>query len=157
MLQKMHLRIYLVIEMNKHLKWAIIAIIVAYVITLPLFRSVVYDHLLDNYKSYSQALKIYNDKNMFDYALDTKIGNILAEGTLSAKTPVVYDGKKYIILEKITEEYTRHTRIVTKKVGKRTVTEEEVNYTWDKVDEEIKESREIKFLGKEFKTELYFP
>lgn len=127
--------------------------IILYIITMPLFRMVVYNYLIDDYKCFGQALKIKNDEAMFDNAIKTKVGNVLAEGTITAEEPIEFMGKKYISLKKITEEYTMHTRIVTSTVGKVTTSRTEVYYTWDEVDTEEKESKIIKFLNKKLKTD----
>ena len=105
----------------------------------------------DKNAEYQKAIHI-TDNDLFQYAIDTNIGNIFAYGKLKAVDTVSYQeiNGEYMYLEKIKEKYTRHTRVVTQKVGKRTVTRTKVYYTWDQVGIEKKHSKQLSFLGIKF-------
>lgn len=88
----------------------------------------------------SQTAEMYNtatiisDEDQFRYGMDTSFGNALVYGDVVSDSLVTFDeiGNGYIYIEKVREEYTRHTRTVTKtdKNGNK-YTETEVYYTWD--------------------------
>lgn len=107
------------------------------------------DSLMTKQQEYNTALQINGDKEMFEYGMRTNIGNAFVYGDLKAVDTVTYEeiGGKYSYVKKIREEYTRHTREVTKSNGKVTWTETEVYYTWDEKDSESKHSTKITFLG----------
>lgn len=92
------------------------------------------------------------DPELFQYGMDTNIGNAFVYGTLQAEDPVTYQdiGGKYMYIKRIKERYTMHTRTVTYKVGKTTQTRVEYYWTWDRVGSEEKTCRNVKFLGIEF-------
>lgn len=131
----------------------ILGAVIIYILLAVVFRSFYYNSLLDDYKLYGQSLKIHNDPKKFDYAIKTKVGGVLAEGKLSAETPISFEGKKYIFLEKTTERYTMHTRTVTTTVNGKTTSRTEVYYTWDEIDRETKQSKKVSFLNKKFNTD----
>lgn len=114
------------------------------------------DNLMLKYQKYNTALQIDNDSELFAYGMKTNVGNAFVYGNLKAVDTVTYPeiGGEYSYVEKIKEEYTRHTRTVTKTKtvnGKtQTYTETEVYYTWDKVDSWSKHSEKISFLDVEF-------
>ena len=60
---------------------------------------------------------IIEDHSQFRYGMDTNFGNVLLYGELRTDSPVTFDeiGNGYIYIEKVREDYTRHTRTVTKK------------------------------------------
>ena len=72
---------------------------------------------------------------------------------LSTDSPVTFDeiGNGYIYIEKVREDYTRHTRTVTKKDSNgNTYTETEVYYSWDYVSSEHLATDTIVFLDEPF-------
>ena len=98
------------------------------------------------------------DKELFQYGMDTNIGNTFVYGDLIAVDTVSYpeiDGE-YMHVKKIKEKYTRHTRTVTETKtvnGKtKTYTETEVYWSWDMVNSENKTCKEITFCGITFPT-----
>lgn len=107
----------------------------------------------------SQAAEMYNtatiisDEDQFRYGMDTSFGNALVYGDVVSDSLVTFDeiGNGYIYIEKVREEYTRHTRTVTKtdKNGNK-YTETEVYYTWDYDSMEGRSVDTIFFLGVEF-------
>ena len=63
---------------------------------------------------YTTAVGIV-DAGQFRYGMNTNFGNALVFETLQAKEPVSFPelGGEYMIVRKVKERYTRHTRIVT--------------------------------------------
>lgn len=111
----------------------------------------------DKDSEYIKATHI-EDQELFQYGMDTNIGNTFVYGDLIAVDTVSYpeiEGE-YMHVEKIKEKYTRHTRTVTKAKtvnGKtKTYTETEVYWSWDMVNSEDKTCKEITFCGITFPT-----
>lgn len=111
----------------------------------------------DKDSEYIKATHI-EDKELFQYGMDTNIGNTFVYGDLIAVDTVSYpeiDGE-YMHVKKIKEKYTRHTRTVTETKtvnGKtKTYTETEVYWSWDMVNSENKTCKEITFCGITFPT-----
>lgn len=111
----------------------------------------------DKDSEYIKATHI-EDQELFQYGMDTNIGNTFVYGDLIAVDTVSYpeiDGK-YMYVKKIKEKYTRHTRTVTKTKtvnGKtKTYTETEIYWSWDMVNSEDKTCKEITFCGITFPT-----
>ena len=79
-----------------------------------LLGSKISDHIAETNEKFTTATQITDDQQ-FQYALDTDFGNVIAYGKLVAEQPVSADDLdgKYAILTKITEQYTRHTRVVS--------------------------------------------
>lgn len=102
---------------------------------------------------YQKALHIENDKDMFQYGMDTNIGNAFVYGELKAVDPVTYDeiDGEYMYVKKVKEKYIMHTRRVahTRKVGKTTQTyyTTETYWTWDWAGSEDKKCKNINFCG----------
>mgnify|MGYP000310225596 FL=1 len=111
----------------------------------------------DKDSEYIKATHI-EDQELFQYGMDTNIGNTFVYGDLIAVDTVSYpeiEGE-YMHVEKIKEKYTRHTRTVTKTKtvnGKtKTYTETKVYWSWDMVNSEDKTCKEITFCGITFPT-----
>lgn len=103
---------------------------------------------MEKQQTYATAVQINEDKDLFEYSMKTKVGNILAYGPLRAVDAVSLeeiDGQ-YFYIEKIKEVYTKHTRVV--KVGKTTTVQ--TYHTWDKKGTEEFHGNTISFLGIEF-------
>ena len=63
-------------------------------------------------EEYEQAVKIENDRELFEYGMRTNVGNAFVSGTLKTLDPVSLpeiDGE-YSSITKTKEEYTKHTR-----------------------------------------------
>lgn len=77
-------------------------------------------------------------EEQFKYCVKTSVGNILAFGTLKVDAPIQLENVNgnYILVTKIKEHYTMHTRLVTYRVGNTTHTRTEIYYTWDEVGKE---------------------
>lgn len=114
------------------------------------------DAVMEKQQEYITALQINNDKDLFEYGMRTDVGNAFVYGELKAVDTVTFDeiGGEYSYVKKVKEEYTRHTRTVTKtkKVNGKTkrYTEKEVYWTWDEIDSWSKHSEKITFLDVEF-------
>lgn len=106
---------------------------------------------------YIKATHIDN-KELFQYGMDTSVGNAFVYGDLQAVDTVTFDeiDGEYMYVEKVKEKYTRHTRTVTKTKtvnGKtKTYTETEVYWSWDRVNSEDKTCKEIAFCEITFPT-----
>ena len=125
--------------------------IVSLMLILGLFiGSAISNHQMDQNQKYYEATHI-NTKQLFQYGLDTSVGDAFVYGTLIAKDPVTYPGikEKYLSIEKVKEQYTMHTRVVSDGKGH---SHTETYYTWDEIDRESKEAKQVTFLGIKFKT-----
>lgn len=113
-------------------------------------------HQIDKNAEYYKAVHI-TDSEMFQYGMNTNLGNAFVYGSLSAVDPVTFPelGGEYLYVEKVEEHYNRHTRMVTKtktnsKGETETYEEEEVYYSWDYYDSWEQHSEKISFCGIEF-------
>lgn len=110
---------------------------------------------IDADEVYNKAIKI-NTADMFEYGMRTNVGNAFVYGDLKAVDTVTFPeiGGEYMYVRRVTEQYTRHTRVVTKTRtvnGKtQTYTETEVYWTWDEIDRAELACNEITFLGATF-------
>lgn len=110
------------------------------------------DYENDKNAEYQKAVHI-EDSELFQYGMDTNIGNAFVYGDLEAVDTVTYpeiDGE-YIYVEKVEEHYNMHTRQVahTRTVNGKTQTyyTTEIYYSWDYAGSEEKRAKEIKFCG----------
>lgn len=119
-------------------------------------NSAIEENNTKNNEVYYLATKI-EDENQFQYGLKTSIGNTLTYGEVSATTPVSMEeiSGEYFYIEKVTEEYNRHTRIVTYTDSKgKTQTKTEVYYSWDYEKSESKQSDGFYFMSMSFKNNI---
>lgn len=102
----------------------------------------------DKNAEYQKAVHI-EDSELFQYGMDTNVGNAFVYGDLKAVDAVTFDeiGGEYLYVEKVKEKHTLHTRTYTVKVGKTTTVRTETYWTWDEVNRENKQSLEIMFCG----------
>ena len=110
------------------------------------------EHIQTETERYTTAVRVV-DAGQFRYGMSTNFGNALVFGTLQAKEPVSFPelGEEYMIVRKVEERYTRHTRTVTTTDSKgKKSTKTEVYYTWDYAGYEEKRSDNVLFLGEEF-------
>lgn len=110
----------------------------------------------DKNSEYQKAIHI-DDPELFQYGMDTSVGNAFVYGSLEAVEPVSFEEVEgeYIWIKKTEEHYNRHTRKVKKNRKKsngktETYTDTEVYYSWDYYDSWEKECSKIKFCGVEF-------
>lgn len=101
---------------------------------------------MDKNEIYNKAVKI-ESQEMFQYGMDTNVGNAFVYGDLKAVDTVTYPeiGGEYMYVEKVKERYTRHTRKVRHSNGKTTWYTIETYWTWDRVGSEDIKSKEISF------------
>ena len=101
---------------------------------------------------YSKAVKI-ESTDLFQYGMDTNIGNAFVYGDLEAVDTVTYPeiSGEYMYVKKIKERYTEHTKQVahTKTVNGKSQTyyTTETYWTWDRVGSENVKCKEISFCG----------
>ncbi len=110
------------------------------------------DHQNDKNAEYQKAVHIESSE-LFQYGMDTNIGNAFVYGDLEAVDKVTFDeiGGEYMNVERIKEKYTQHIRVVTYTTGsgknRQTHTRTETYWTWDMVESEGKKSEEVRFCG----------
>ena len=128
-------------------------VIIAFVMIVGFFIS---DNITDwqneQNAKYQKALHIENNKDMFQYGMDTNVGNAFVYGDLTALDPVSYDeiDGEYMYIEKVKEQYTKHTRRVSYTVDGKTRYRTETYWTWDWVGSEDKKCKNINFCGVTF-------
>lgn len=99
------------------------------------------------------AVQVDQDPERFDYIGRTDVGMFLANGTMLAVDPVsIRDiAGNYMVIRKVKERYTMHTRTVTTTDGKgHTHTRVETYWTWDHVSTENFKAEHVEFLQKTF-------
>lgn len=143
-------------KITKREKIASIAIVSVMMIIGFFISSKIMDYKNDKNAEYQKAVHI-EDSELFQYGMDTNIGNAFVFGKLEAVDVVTFDeiGGEYLWIEKVEEHYNPHTRTVTKTrknaQGKtETYTETEVYYSWDYYDSWEKHSEKVIFCGLEF-------
>ena len=131
---------------------ASISIIAVMILIGVLISSKISEEQMDRNEIYNKAVKI-ESTDLFQYGMDTNVGNAFVYGNLKAVDTVTYpeiDGE-YMYVEKVKEKYTKHTRTVTKTRtvnGKnQTYTTTETYWTWDRVSSEDKKCNEVTFCG----------
>lgn len=131
-------------EITKREILASISIIAVMLLIGVLISSKISEHQLDANEVYNKAVKIDNT-DLFQYGMDTNVGNAFVYGDLVAVDTVTYPeiGGEYMYIEKVKEKYARHTKRV--KSGKHYRTK--VYWTWDRVGSEDKKCKEISFCG----------
>lgn len=136
-------------EITKREILASISIISVMLLIGVLISSKISEHQLDANEVYNKAVKIDNT-DLFQYGMDTNVGNAFVYGDLVAVDTVTYPeiGGEYMYVEKVKEKYTKHTRTVTYKDSNgKTHTKKETYWTWDRVSSEDKRCDKISFCG----------
>lgn len=108
--------------------------------------------IMDSNERYNKAIRI-DSEELFRYGMSTNVGDAFIYGDLVILDPVTFPevGGEYSYIEKITEEYTEHTREVTYTDSEgETYTEIEIYHTWDTIRRENIKSQDVTFLGVEF-------
>lgn len=142
-------------EITKREILASISIIAIMLLIGVLISSKISEHQIDQNEIYNKAVKI-EDQELFQYGMNTNVGNAFVYGDLKAVDTVTYPeiGGEYMSVEKVKERYTRHTRTVTKTRivnGKsQSYTTTEVYWTWDAIDRWSEHCDKVTFLGIEF-------
>jgi len=139
-------------EITKREILASISIIAIMILFGILISSKISEHQMDKNEIYNKAVKI-ESQEMFQYGMDTNVGNAFVYGDLKAVDTVTYPeiGGEYMYVEKIKERYTMHTRQVahTRTVNGKSQTyyTTETYWTWDRVGSEDIKCKEISFCG----------
>lgn len=110
---------------------------------------------MDKNAEYYKAAQI-TDSDMFQYGMDTNIGNAFVYGTLEPVDIVTFPeiSGQYMYVEKVEEHYNRYEEEVKKKDSDgNEYTETEVSYRWDIEGKEELRAKELKFLGVVFPIE----
>lgn len=110
------------------------------------------DRISEENEIYLQATRIENSPEQFDYALRTGFGDTFISGQIQAVDPVSFSEltNSYLAVQKVREEYTRHTRIVSYRVGKTTHHRTEIYYTWDRKGTMELSADQVSFCGIKF-------
>ena len=117
--------------------------------------------IIDGYvleiEKYNKALKIDNNVDQFNYSIETEIGNALVYGDFKVDNGKSFEELKndYMYIEKVTERYTKHSRQSCSKCGKSTCCHTEYYYTWDRINNDIQFTNQIKFLGTNYDYHLF--
>lgn len=131
---------------------SIIIFFLLFSLGLIIHNLIIEQHILSAEK-YNKALKINNDEELFNYSIDTEVGNILAYGTFESVDKVSLDELKndYMYIKKVKQEYTQHSREVCDTDSKgNTHCHTEIYYEWDDISSQNYASKEVMFLGRKF-------
>lgn len=103
------------------------------------------DVVNDKNAEYQKAIHIDNAE-LFQYGMDTNVGNAFVYGDLESVDTVTYPeiGGEYIYVKKVEERYERHEEWVEDDDGNRTL---KVTYDWETESTESQHADEIKFCG----------
>lgn len=110
------------------------------------------EHYMQKNDVYNKAVKIENNTELFQYGIDTNIGNTFVYGNLQSVDTVSYpeiDGE-YIYIKKVEEHYNMHTRTYTTTSNGKTRTHTQIYWSWDYHDEEDKSAKEVLFCNVKF-------
>lgn len=143
-------------EITKREIIASISIIAIMLMIGILLSSKISEWQMDSNEKYNKAVKI-EGKELFQYGMDTNVGNAFVYGELECIDSVGYpeiDGK-YLYVEKVKERYTMHTRTVTTTVNGKTRTRTETYWTWDVVGREELRTKKVKFCDIEFNSSQF--
>lgn len=147
-------------EITKREIIASISIIAVMILIGVLISGKISEYQMDKNEIYNKAVKIENT-DLFQYGMDTNVGNAFVYGDLEAVDTVTYPeiSGEYMYVEKVKERYTKHTRQVahTKTVNGKTQTyyTTETYWTWDRTSSEDIKCKEISFCGITFKSNKF--
>lgn len=139
-------------EITKREILASISIIAVMILIGILISGKISEYQMDKNEKYNKAVKI-ESQEMFQYGMDTNVGNAFIYGVLKAVDTVTYPeiSGEYMYVEKVKERYTMHTRQVahTRTVNGKSQTyyTTETYWTWDRVGSEDIKCKEISFCG----------
>lgn len=109
----------------------------------------------DAVQKYELALKADNNPEIFQYAIRSHVGDVLASGTYQTINPVSFEefGLSCLEIKRVKEVYTKHTRTVTKTriVDGKTQTYKDVEtyWSWDESQTKTMVAQSVEFLGVE--------
>lgn len=123
-------------------------------ITLGFFLATsIHNSVSESNEKYFKALKVDNNPDMFNYAINTEIGDMVSYGKFKASEPVsddMIDGK-YFSIRKIEQHYVMKTRTVTYTDSNgKTKTRTETYWEWDEVNREYFNTKTFEYLGETF-------
>ena len=139
-------------EITKREILASISIIAVMILIGVLISGKISEHQMDENEVYNKAVKI-ESTDLFQYGMDTNIGNAFVYGDLEAVDTVTYPeiGGEYMYVKKVKERYTEHTKQVahTRTVNGKSQTyyTTETYWSWDRVGSENVKCKEISFCG----------
>lgn len=144
-------------SMSKNLK--LIGIALLFVVAIGI--GVWIKNVIDN-KSYETA-KLYNTAiqadtgDVFNYAIDSRQGNVLGSGIFTAKTPIGIEdiSGTYTRIVKTKERYTQHTR--TYECGTEDVPQTctQTYYTWDYAGHDVYQVPTVVLYDREYSADLF--
>ena len=137
--------IYLKTVINLKLLLAVVAVgMLSFVIGGGLFFGISED-LSSGTRQYQVAYKTSSESD-FNYAKNTKVGNVLAEGTFACDRPVSDERIEgvYTAIRVDIDRYTMHTTTRTDAKGRVQIT---TYYSWDWTDTEYNRAESFSFLG----------
>ena len=144
-------------EITKREILASISIIAIMILIGILISNKISENQMDKNEIYNKAVKI-ESTDLFKYGMETNVGNAFVYGKLEPVDTVTYPeiGGNYMYVEKVKEKYTMHTRTETHTTGsgknRHTYTTTKTYWTWDRVDSEDIQCKEILFCGVKFKS-----
>lgn len=110
------------------------------------------DAINDRNYRYDKAIQI-EDADIFQYCINTNVGDAFVCGDLIALDPVSYseiDGQ-YLYISKVEEHYNMHIRTYTTTDSKgHTQTHTEIYYSWDHYKTQRKQSENVTYCGVNF-------
>ena len=136
-------------EITKREILASISIIAVMVLIGVLISGKISEHQMDKNEVYNKAVKI-ESTDLFQYGMDTNVGNAFVYGALEAVDTVTYPeiGGEYIFIKKVEERYERHEKKVTEKdANGKEHTKIKIYYEWDTENIESLHANEIKFCN----------
>ena len=137
------------VEITKREILASISIIAIMLVVGILISSKISEYHVDQNEKYNKAVKI-ESQELFQYGMETDIGNAFVYGDLIAIDTVTYPeiGGAYMWVEKVEEHYNRHERTyTTTDTNGKKQTKTEVYWSWDYAGSETKKCKKITFLG----------
>lgn len=137
-------------------EWAISIVVVLLAVALGVFfNPFLTDRMFDEVRGMKQAYQIDGDPNQFGYLYKTAVGNVLAYGQMTTTTPVSSPELlgNFSIVERVTEHYTMHTRVVCTTSNGKSSCHTETYYEWDVTARDYGRPATMNFSGVEFNTD----
>ena len=140
-------------EITKREILASVSIIAIMLLIGTLLSTKISNWQMDRNEKYNKAVKIENNTDLFQYGMDTNVGNAFVYGELKSVDTVTYPeiGGAYMYVEKVEEHYNMHTETYTTTDSKgHTQVHTRTYWSWDYAGSEDKEGKEISFCGIKF-------
>lgn len=129
-------------------------VIILIMITIGFFLgNMIHNSISENNEKYFKALKVNEDPDVFNHAIDTSVGDMVSYGEFKANEPVTYDmiGGEYFSILKVKEYYTMKTRTITYTDSEgKTKTKTETYWEWEEVDREYFNTETFDYLSRTF-------